>query len=83
MKSLDIALKITEKFKDSKAEANLYRIKGCVHLINKDYEEAIAAFQESMDLFKEAGVSLGIAICEAAIGHIKYLLSISSSDSKD
>ena len=40
-------------------------------MIQKKYPEAIKEFQESLYLFKECGIRLGIAIACAAIGHCR------------
>ena len=66
-RALQIALKIVEKSKDKKGEANLRRLKGCLFIVWNQYKNALDEFKESLDLFKETGVNLGMAIAHAAI----------------
>ena len=55
---------------DKLGSANFKKLKACVSWIKKEYESSYRYFSSSLEEFREVGCSLGIAICEAAIGYV-------------
>lgn len=51
---------------------NFYRLFGCIKWIRKDSDGATEYFGKAYINYCEAGCTLGAALCEAALGYIKY-----------
>ena len=72
IKMLKYGLRIATSNCDTLAEANYYRIFGVVSHLRKQYGKSLDDFSKAKELFERTGCSIGIAICEAAMGYIKF-----------
>jgi len=71
------ALKVIENFGDKLkckiAKANILRLHGLIYMHDeKKPKEAYKKFVEARNSFSELGVTLGVALCYAALGFLLY-----------
>jgi len=72
IKMLKYGLRIATSNNDILAEANYFRILGVISHLRKQYGKSLDDFSRAKELFEKSGCSIGIAICEAAMGYIKF-----------
>ena len=72
IKMLKYGMRIAKNNGDLLAEANYYRIFGVVSHLRKQSGKSVDDFTRSKELFHRVGCSIGVAICEAALGYIKF-----------
>ena len=72
IKMLKYGLRIARNNNDTLAEANYYRINGVVSHLRKQSGKSVDEFSHARELFQKVDCSLGVAICEAALGYIKF-----------